>query len=84
MGKMTFKKLLWVFILIAGIIPKFFAMAEQGVISPSGFQKPEGIKVPFPFLLDDLQGNPRSLSDYKEKVILLHFWATWRGPCWDF
>jgi peroxiredoxin len=62
-------------------IPLFFAHATEESTSSPLFQTP-AIIIDAPDLsLPNLQEKVENISDYRGKVVLLHFWATWCASC---
>jgi len=54
---------------------------SQSSSNPFGIQRLEEKKEAPPFCLKTLNGGKVSLSDYKGRLVLLAFWATWCPSC---
>jgi peroxiredoxin len=69
--------LLLILAVVAGLL-FLFLIAKEGPRSNKIIQ--EGDHAP-EFRLSALDGRQVGLSDYRGKVVMVHFWATWCPPC---
>ena len=64
------------FVLLAALtaLPAFDGWSMGSRVPTVGMQAED-------FQLTDLEDKPQSLSQYRGKIVLLNFWATWCKPC---
>ncbi len=54
---------------------------KEFLADPAAFLKPQAPRPAPEFTLKDLNGKPVTLAEYRGKVVLLDFWATFCAPC---
>jgi len=71
--KRLYVLMIGVFVAILGVLP--FDVWSMGSRVPTVGMQAED------FHLTDLEGKSQSLSQYRGKIVLVNFWATWCKPC---